>query len=198
MKRISTNPRLPVPHATRLLRELRTLRASLNVQQAVSRHSRLASPYAVDESDAKYLSLEEAASRTPRSPVIKGGRDAIRFCGSHFHGLIARGLQEEFHILSLDAAHRVIRAHLISIGLANTTQVHPREVFRPAILDAATAVILVHNRPSGEPTPSASDRKTTARLEEAGELLGITVLDHIVLAREGSVSVKDPDSLDRP
>ena len=73
----------------------------------------------------------------------------------------------------------------MSIGSVNVTLVHPREVFKPAILLNAAAIIVAHNHPSGDPTPSPEDRALTARLIEAGRLLGIEVLDHLVLTASG-------------
>ncbi|QDV81038.1 hypothetical protein K2D_46740 (plasmid) [Planctomycetes bacterium K2D] len=102
-----------------------------------------------------------------------------------------RGLQEEFHIVTLDGSHHVIRTHQITIGLVNQTQVHPREAFRPAILDAAVAVLLVHNHPSGDPTPSPNDIKLTRFLMDAGKQLGISVLDHIIIAKHGTTSLTE-------
>lgn len=90
---------------------------------------------------------------------------------------------EEFHVAILDAQHRLERDVLITRGLLNSSQVHPREVFREAIAERAAAVILVHNHPSGDPTPSADDRAVTEQLVAAGRLLDIPVHDHIIVAR---------------
>src|SRR5260370_511892 len=78
-----------------------------------------------------------------------------------------------------------------SIGSLDRSLVHPREVFRPAIKDAAKAILLVHNHPSGDPTPSDEDFLLTKRLEEAGKTLGIQILDHIVVARTGCSSIQE-------
>ena len=69
--------------------------------------------------------------------------------------------------------------------------VHPREVFRPALREAAAALILVHNHPSGDPTPSSEDREVTSRLAKAGEILGVRVLDHVIVAESGYCSLRD-------
>ena len=90
---------------------------------------------------------------------------------------------EEFHVAVLDAQHRLERDVLVSRGLLNSSLVHPREVFREAIAERAAAVILVHNHPSGDPTPSAEDRVVTAQLVAAGRLLDIPVHDHIIVGR---------------
>ena len=90
---------------------------------------------------------------------------------------------EEFHVAVLDAQHRLERDVLVTRGLLNSSLVHPREVFREAIAERAAAVILVHNHPSGDPTPSAEDRVVTAQLVAAGRLLDIPVHDHIIIGR---------------
>jgi len=90
---------------------------------------------------------------------------------------------EEFHVATLDAQHRLERDILVTRGILNSSLVHPREVFRQAIAENAYAVILVHNHPSGDPTPSADDRGITAQLVSAGKLLGIEVLDHVIIGR---------------
>jgi DNA repair protein RadC len=93
--------------------------------------------------------------------------------------------QEHFIVVTLRGDHTVIRARIISIGLVNRTLVHPREVFLTAIKDNAVAIIIAHNHPSGDVEPSTDDFEVTRRLVAAGELIGITVLDHIVFARGG-------------
>jgi DNA repair protein RadC len=89
--------------------------------------------------------------------------------------------REVFRALTLDARHRLISSHVISVGCLTASLVHPREVFRPAILDAAAAVVLCHNHPSGDPEPSAEDMALTRRLAAGGALLGIEVVDHLVI-----------------
>lgn len=93
--------------------------------------------------------------------------------------------QERFVVLTLNGAHEVIKRHVISTGLVNKTVVHPREVFRVAIQDNAVAVILGHNHPSGNTDPSPEDRDITKRLKDAGEIIGIPVLDHIIVGGMG-------------
>jgi len=95
---------------------------------------------------------------------------------------------EEFHVAVLDAQHRLERDVLVTRGLLNSSLVHPREVFREAIAERAAAVILVHNHPSGDPTPSAEDRAVTQQLVAAGKLLDIPVHDHIIVGRGRYVS----------
>ena len=94
-------------------------------------------------------------------------------------------------MLLLDGRHRLLRHELVSQGTLTASLVHPREVFRPALRESAAALLLVHNHPSGDPTPSAEDREVTARLVRAGELLGIPVLDHVVVAERGWSSLRE-------
>jgi len=89
--------------------------------------------------------------------------------------------KEVFLALLLDGKHRVVREESVSVGTLTASLVHPREVFGPAIREGAAAIILVHNHPSGDPTPSPEDIEITARLTEVGRLVGIRLLDHVIL-----------------
>lgn len=95
---------------------------------------------------------------------------------------------EEFHVAILDAQHRLERDVTVTRGVLDASLVHPREVFREAIAERAAAVILVHNHPSGDPTPSADDRLATRQLVAAGRLLDIPVHDHVIIGRGRYVS----------
>jgi len=122
---------------------------------------------------------------------ITSSSDAKAYCQDRFDRLVHDAKQEEFHIVTLDTKNQVIATHQITVGTLDASLVHPREVFRPAIKDAAATVILVHNHPSGDPTPSKEDTAVTKRLESAGDVLGIQVLDHIILGRDAAVSISD-------
>ncbi len=89
--------------------------------------------------------------------------------------------QEEFHALLLDTRHRILREVLVTRGTLDASLISPREVFRLAVLEGAAAVILAHNHPSGDPTPSPDDRAVTRQIVEAGRALGIPVLDHVIV-----------------
>lgn len=89
--------------------------------------------------------------------------------------------QEEFHVLLLSVQSELMADVVIARGTLDTTLLHPREVFRPALAESAHAIVLVHNHPSGEPSPSAEDRAVTRRVIDAGALLGIAVFDHIII-----------------
>ena len=93
--------------------------------------------------------------------------------------------REEMLAVLLDAKHKIIGLHTVSIGSATFAIVHPRETFKAAIVGHAVALILAHNHPSGDPTPSQEDRALTKRLREVGELVGIPVLDHLVIGDGG-------------
>lgn len=100
---------------------------------------------------------------------------------NHFHYIFRDRRKEYFTTLLLDGKNRIIRESQVSEGSLNQSIVHPREVFISAVKESAAAVILVHNHPSGDPAPSREDREITRRLKEAGEILGIRVLDHIII-----------------
>jgi DNA repair protein RadC len=99
--------------------------------------------------------------------------------------------QEEFHVLLLSTQNAVIRELMVTRGILDASVVHPREVFAPALAEAAAAVILVHNHPSGDPTPSPADREVTRQLVEAGRVLGIPVRDHVVVGNGRFTSFLD-------
>jgi DNA repair protein RadC len=110
---------------------------------------------------------------------------------SYFNLRLKEAQQEEFHILLLDTKNGIIREEKVSLGLLNSSLVHPREVFKAAIKESANAIIIVHNHPSGDPTPSKEDLEVTQRLIDAGEVLGIKVLDHVIVGRNGYWSWKE-------
>jgi DNA repair protein RadC len=138
----------------------------------------------------KRIALVEAG-RDPEPRRLTSSKEAIEFCRREFARLASDAVQEEFHIVTLDTKHKPIRSHRVTIGTLDASLVHPREVFRPAIRDAAAAVLLVHNHPSGDPTPSREDHQVTQQLTEAGRLLGIHVLDHIIVARQSCLSIRE-------
>ncbi len=105
---------------------------------------------------------------------------------------------ERFLCATLNGAHEVIKVHIISIGLINRTVVHPREVFYPAIIDGAVALIISHNHPSNRLDPSPEDREITRRLRDASEVLGIALLDHVIIGRGGYYSFVEHGLLEPP
>jgi DNA repair protein RadC len=103
---------------------------------------------------------------------------------------------EQFGAVLLDSKHRVLRTAVLALGSLNTAGVEPRELFREATLAGAAAIILFHNHPSGDPTPSADDVQLTRRLAAAGELMGIDVVDHIILGDVRYCSFKETGLID--
>jgi DNA repair protein RadC len=102
---------------------------------------------------------------------------------------------EQFGVVLLDTKHRVLRTTVLSVGTLDASIVHPREVFRAAASAGAAALVLFHNHPSGDPTPSDDDIALTRRLVRAGELMGIAVLDHVIVAESRFCSLKDRGDL---
>lgn len=138
--------------------------------------------------------IQERISNYRTPTRLTSSQKAIEYCQNHFARLIADGVQEEFHIVTLDTKLGVINSHMVTKGTLDASLVHPREVFRPAIRDSAQSIVLAHNHPSGDPEPSVQDISVTNRLEQAGQLVGITVIDHIVMSRSGCVSIRDKQS----
>jgi len=94
--------------------------------------------------------------------------------------------QEEFHVLLLDTRNGVLRDECVTVGLLDRSQIHAREVFRRAIREACSRVVLVHNHPSGDPSPSPQDIDSTKKLTEAGRIIGIEVLDHVIITESAA------------
>jgi DNA repair protein RadC len=107
------------------------------------------------------------------------------------------GPVEQFGIVMLDTKHRVIRIRIVSVGSLDSTVVHPREVFREAASASASAIVLFHNHPSGDPTPSPDDLVLTTRMVRAGGIMGIDVIDHLILADQRYFSLVEAGRMDR-
>jgi DNA repair protein RadC len=117
---------------------------------------------------------------------IRGPDDVVALVGKK----LRKEAREHFLVLLLNARHEVEAIETVSIGSLNASIVHPREVFKPAVTTSAASILLVHNHPSGDPEPSEEDLTITRRLVQCGELLGIAVLDHVIIAQRGVVSFK--------
>ena len=120
----------------------------------------------------------------PDRTRIRSPADVYRWFAPRLADLAA----EEFHVLALDSQSGVLRDLLVTRGILNSSLVHPREVFRGAIAEAAAGISVVHNHPSGDPTPSADDRAVTRQLVEAGRVLDLPVYDHVVVGANRYVS----------
>ncbi|NLF18678.1 MAG: DNA repair protein RadC, partial [Lentisphaerae bacterium] len=132
---------------------------------------------AVEVHAAFALARRLAASAEPTLPCLSEP--------AHVHALLRERFraasQEEFHVLHLDTKNHLLGTQRITTGLVDRTQIHPREVFRGAIRENCSRVLLAHNHPSGDPTPSTQDIAATRQLVEAGKIIGIEILDHIVI-----------------
>lgn len=137
---------------------------------------------------AKEIAEPQTKYRTIR---ITSPAKAMEYCRTEFTSLANHGVQEEFWLVTLDTKNQPINRHQITVGTLRNSLVHPREVFRPAITDAANCIIVVHNHPSGDPTPSDQDISVTERLESAAEIIGIPLIDHIVVAGDKAISIQE-------
>ena len=131
------------------------------------------------------LSRRYSAEVMEPGVAFRSSRDLFR----HFHPRLRDRRREEFIAVLPDGKNRYVREVRISLGSLSASIVHPREVFLPAIRESAGGVLLVHNHPSGDPTPSPEDIEVTRRLVRAGEILGIRVLDHVIVGERGYTSL---------
>ncbi len=138
---------------------------------------------------ARIAAAFEIGRRAASSGDRKGARMAHPEDVARMYGPLVKDLAtEEFRVLLLDGANRVVCGERVSQGILNASLAHPREVFKFAVDHRAAGVILLHNHPSGEAAPSAEDRRITEQLRRAGEDLGIPVLDHVIVAGNGYFS----------
>jgi DNA repair protein RadC len=116
---------------------------------------------------------------------INDGADVFK------HTKIFEPKQESFMVLILNNRNKLVKQHMVSLGTANNCQIHPRDVFREAIKENAVGIVLAHNHPSGDSTPSEEDKEITKVIASAGKLLGIDVLDHVVIGNDKYFSFVD-------
>lgn len=137
---------------------------------------------------AQILSAFEIARRYLLKDTVKiaCARDILPLVAD-----IAAKQQEYFVCISLNGANEVLEKRVVTIGLLDKSQVHPREVFADVIADRAASVIFVHNHPSGDLNPSEADKRTHEQLTEAGKILGLNILDHIIVTRKGYYSFQE-------
>ena len=141
---------------------------------------------------AGLLALGELARRFAATPLPTGARFTnSQEVFTHYHERLRHRKKEVFLSLLLDSKNRILREIQVSEGSLNASIVHPREVFQPVIRESAAAVLFVHNHPSGDPSPSREDLELTSRLRDAGALMGIRVLDHIIIGSGCYVSLAD-------
>ena len=137
------------------------------------------------------LRIAELKTEYEASPRITSPATAMNFCRQQFSRLARESKQEQFWIVTLNTKNEPIDCHQITVGTLRNSPVHPREVFRPAIRDAANAILALHNHPSGDATPSDQDISVTERLEKSAEIIGIPLIDHIVIAGEKAISIQE-------
>ncbi|MCC6847953.1 MAG: DNA repair protein RadC [Deltaproteobacteria bacterium] len=133
------------------------------------------------------LARRYGQQRLARGMPLRTSAEVYRHCGERLAAL----RKEQFHVILLDGKNRPLKDVRVSEGTLTASLVHPREVFVPVIEESAAAIILVHNHPSGDPTPSAEDIAITHRLREVGELMGVRVLDHVIIGHGRYVSFSD-------
>ena len=144
---------------------------------------------------ADVIRVQQVRERSITARRIQGPRDAR----DAFLDLFPEGPTcEYFGVLCLDTQNKVAAASVVSVGLLNSSLVHPREVFQRAILANAASIILGHNHPSGDPDPSPEDLEVTAQMVESGRILGIPVRDHVIIADTGFVSLLEKGHLFQP
>ena len=157
----------------------------------------------LDEMDTKHLMKVEGVGFAKACQIIAGMELARRFLVKKetiiqnptdvlpLVGHLKSKQQEYFVCISLNGANELIQSRVVTVGLLNSSQIHPREVFADVITDRAASVVLIHNHPSGSLNPSESDIQITNQLVEAGKILGLTVLDHIIVSKRGYMSMKE-------
>ncbi len=133
-------------------------------------------------------------ARTPGRRVLLGNPADVY---AAFAPLMEDLKHEIFRVALLDTQNALLRDRIVSEGTLSASLVHPREVFKPAIVQSAGAIVVAHNHPSGDTTPSPEDTEFTKRLQRAGELLGIRVLDHVIIADGSFVSLREAGYLER-
>lgn len=119
---------------------------------------------------------------------VRSSQDIVKFINQK---ILLDNSKEHFILFCLDGNHSIAAYNVVSIGTATSAPVHPREVFQPAIMSGAVAIIIAHNHPSGSVEPSPEDFKVTDQLKQASRLLGIKLLDHIIVADEGYYSFQE-------
>lgn len=174
--------------AETILSKFGSLRAMARAElKELQTHEGIGFAKAVEIQAAFELGQRLAAEGSLENPVIKSAVDVARLMGPEMQALD----REHFKILLLNTKNQVIQIHTVSVGSLNASIVHPRECFRPAIAAQANAIILVHNHPSGDVEPSKEDENLTRRLMSAGEIVGIKVLDHVIIAGNKHLSLME-------
>jgi DNA repair protein RadC len=130
------------------------------------------------------ISRRASAWASARRPAVSTPEDVVGLCAPQLRGLD----REHFWSLALNTKNQLIKLSEVSVGSLNASIVHPRELFKDAVRVSAAAIVVVHNHPSGDPTPSGADIQLTRRLAKAGDVLGIELLDHVIIGDGGEHS----------
>ena len=133
------------------------------------------------------VAVQYRGNRRSLPSPIRSGADVVRLVRK----LVAGDAREHFITVLVNGRHHPIGYQVVAVGTATASLVHPREVFQAAVGAGAVAIVVAHNHPSGDPSPSAEDRSVTKRLVEAGNLLGIRVLDHVVVTPDGYFAFRE-------
>jgi DNA repair protein RadC len=161
--------------------------------------SELCSVQGIGPAKAAEIKAAMELGRRHQRPTLAGASlCASQEVAEYFHPRLRDIKKEEFRCVLLDTKNRVIREETVSTGSLTASLVHPRETFKTAVRESAAAVIFVHNHPSGDTRPSQEDILLTRRLVQAGDLLGIKVLDHVIVGDGGHYSFRDSGLLQQP
>jgi DNA repair protein RadC len=136
---------------------------------------------------ASFMLARKWAEKKSNRTVIRSPNDAY----DYLSGVLENRTQEHFYLLCLDTKNHIIHERTVFMGSLDMNVVHPREIFSIAIRNSAASIIVAHNHPSGDPTPSREDIETTKRLRDAGNLIGIDLLDHLIIGDGRFVSLKE-------
>jgi len=121
--------------------------------------------------------VRETSLTLAERPIVRSPEDIARLLADHLQGVD----REHFVSILLDTKNKVIGITTVSVGILDSSIVHPREVFKPAILSNAASIVVAHNHPSGDPTESVEDTRITVRLRDAADIIGIDLLDHVIV-----------------
>lgn len=186
--RIGTKERSALGLAEQLLSQFSGLRGIANASvEELSVVKGIGPVKAVEIAAAVELGRRLAALTSEEKPCIRSPQDVANLLTPELRDV----KKEHFKSLLLNTKNQVIKINTVSIGILDSSLVHPREVFKDAIQASAASIIVAHNHPSGDPTPSPEDKRVTQRLAECGTLLGIDLLDHIIIGDNRWVSLKE-------
>lgn len=191
--RTGAKGRSAVELARQMLKDAGGLQALADRQPAELKRHGLGPAKSAAIAAAFELGRRTASQPDRAKPSFTSSADVFR----HFAPSRTGRTREIFEIAILDVKHRLIRRKVITVGTLNLALVHPRDVFKPALAENGAGIVLVHNHPSGDPTPSEEDVKLTRQLGAAGDAVGIRVLDHVILGKDRWFSFADSKRLER-